>query len=365
MLETIREYAAERLQRGDDREDLPQRHADHYFALAERIAANESEALQPEGVRLLADEHDNLRTARAWFHDAHQADPELRLVCALAEFWFECGHLREGRSYIEAALENDAAQSPALRAEALIHASDFVRCQGAVRHARRFSEESLSLFRQLGDDAGVARALHELGEAAVDEEDYERAVDLYGEAITVSRRAGKDAAGSTANLGYVALLQGDNERAAALFEDALVLFRERRHTSGVCVSLGNLAEAELGLGRQEEARFHLAECLELGRDAQFLVVIAQCLETAAALLLEAGDAETAARLTGAEDALLKEINVSLHPAERRRSASLRADLRARLGTSAEELRDEGRQLTADDASALALEALSTTAQTRG
>jgi tetratricopeptide (TPR) repeat protein len=177
-------------------------------------------------------------------------------------------------------------------------------------------------------------------------------------------RAG-DAAGSTANLGYVALLQGDNERAAALFEDALVLFRERRHTSGVCVSLGNLAEAELGLGRQEEARFHLAECLELGRDAQFLVVIAQCLETAAALLLEAGDAETAARLTGAEDALLKEINVSLHPAERRRSASLRADLRARLGTSAEELRDEGRQLTADDASALALEALSTTAQTRG
>jgi ATP/maltotriose-dependent transcriptional regulator MalT len=161
------------------------------------------------------------------------------------------------------------------------------------------------------------------------------------------------------------LLQGEYDRAAALFEDALVRFRERRHTSGVCVSLGNLAEAKLGLGRQEEARLHLAECLELGRDAQFLVVIAQCLETVAALLLEAGDTETAARLTGAEDALLKEINVSLHPAERRRSANLRTDLRARLGTSAEELRDDGRQLTVDDACGLALEALSTNAETRG
>jgi hypothetical protein len=131
----------------------------------------------------------------------------------------------------------------------------------------------------------------------------------------------------------------------------------------VIVALGNLAEAELGLGQQEEARLHLAECLELAREAQFLEVIAQCLETAVALLLETGDAETAARLTGAEDALLERINLSLHPAERRRRARLRADLRALLGTSAEELRDEGRRLTVDDATMLALETLSTTAET--
>ena len=82
-------------------------------------------------------------------------------------------------------------------------------------------------------------------------------------------------------------------------------------------ALGNLAEAELGLGQLEEARLHLAECLELAREAQFLELIAGCLATAAALLLETGNAETAARLTGAEDALLEQINFSLHPAERR------------------------------------------------
>jgi predicted ATPase len=359
MLETIREYASERLQEDDDRARLQERHANHYLALAEGVTANESDPLQPAGVRLLANEHDNLRTAGAWLHDARQSDAELRLVCALAVFWNIRGHFREARSYTQAALENEATQSPVLRAKALAEASDFARAQGAVGQARRYSEESLSLFRQLHDDAGVGRALHELGEAALDEEDYDRAADLFEEAITVGRRAGKDAAGSIGNLGYAALLQGDYVRAAALSEEALALFRQRRHTSGVVVALGNLAEAELGLGQREEARLHLAECLELARETQFLELVASCLETAAALLLETGDAETAVRVTGAGDAVLEQINFSLHPAERRRRAHLRADLRAVLGARGEEVHAEGGRLTADDASTLALEALST------
>ena len=195
-------------------------------------------------------------------------------------------------------------------------------------------------------------------------EEYGRATELYEEAITVGREAGKDGAGSIGNLGFTALLQGDYGRAAALSEEALVLFRQRRHTSGVCVALGNLAEAKLGLGQQEEARLHLAECLELAREAQFLELIAACLATAAALLLETGNPETAARLSGAEDALLEQINFLLHPAERRRRARLRADLRALLGTSAEELRDDGRRLTVDDACTLAFEASSAAAETQ-
>jgi tetratricopeptide (TPR) repeat protein len=180
MLETIRDYATERLQEDDDRERLRQRHADHYLALAERVTANGSDALQPVGIRLLADEHDNLRSAGAWFHDARQSDPELRLVCALADFWNIRGHFREARAYIEAALENDALQSPVLRAKTLVEASDFARLGGrTVGQARRFCEESLALFRQLGDDTGVGRALHKLDEAALEEEDYDRAVDLF------------------------------------------------------------------------------------------------------------------------------------------------------------------------------------------
>jgi hypothetical protein len=91
-------------------------------------------------------------------------------------------------------------------------------------------------------------------------------------------------------------------------------------------------------------------------------VIASCLETAAALLLKTGDAETAARLTGAEDELLEQINLSLHPAERRRRTRLHRSTHT-SPTFAEELRAEGRRLAVDDATALALQALPTTADT--
>jgi predicted ATPase len=362
MLETIREYARERLQRDDDCERLPQRHADHYLALAASVAANELEALQPVGIRLLADEHDNMRAALGYLSDAG-APEELPLVRALAGFWTLCGHLREGAEHVAAALARHPESPLDLRMDVLFFAADFVRDLGDVDRATAYTIEALDLARGLDDAPRIARALHELGESAVAAEEYGRATELYEEAITVGRGAGKDGAGSIGNLGFTALLQGDYGRAAALSEEALVLFRQRRLTSGVCVALGNLAEAELGLGQQEEARLHLAECLELAREAQFLELIAGCLATAAALLLETGDAETAARLAGAEDALLEQINFSLHPAERRRRARLREDLRALLQTSAEELHDEGRRLTVDDASTLALEALSTPAET--
>jgi tetratricopeptide (TPR) repeat protein len=239
-----------------------------------------------------------------------------------------------------------------------------VRDLGDVDRATAYTVEALDLARGLDDAPRIARALHELGESAMFAEEYGRATELFEEAIVVGREAGKDAAGSIGNLGFTALLQGDYARAAALSEEAVVLFRQRRHTSGVCVALGNLAEGELGLGQREAAQLHLAEALEIAREGQFLELIAACLATAVAVLLETGNAEIAARLSGAEDALLERINFSLHPAERRRRARLREDLRTLLQTSAEELHDEGRRLTVDEASTLALEALSATAEDR-
>jgi tetratricopeptide (TPR) repeat protein len=357
MLETIREYARDRLRDADGVERLARRHAEHYLAVAEGVADDRLQPLQPSGIRVLDDELDNLRAARSWLHDAREADAELRLVSALAEFWDLRGHIREGHSAFTAALDGDAPQSPALRARALADASDFARPLGAVEQARRYAEESLALFRRLDDDRGIARALHELGEAAGDEEDYDRAVELFGEAIAAARRAGDDGAASTANLGYLAGLQGDYRRAASLSEEALTLFRQRGHTTGVLINLGNLSEAELGLGRLEDARRHLAECVELARETQFLGMIVQCLEVAAGLLLETGDAETAARLTGAVDALIDEMDLPSHPAERRRQERLRTDLRAALGPSADELRAEGAAMDAEAASRLVLDAL--------
>jgi len=352
MLETIREYASQLAERPKS-EPVRLKHAGYFLGLAEQFS---------EEYDVLEAEHGNMRAALGYLSDA-AAPEELALVRALAGFWTLRGHLREGAEHVAAALARHPESAPDLRMDVLFSAADFVRGLGDVDRATAYTIEALDLAREVDDAPRIARALHELGESAVAAEEYGRATELYEEAIAVGRGAGTDGAGSISNLGFTALLQGDYGRAAAMSEEALVLFRQRRHTSGACVALGNLAEAELGLGHHEEARLHLAECLELAREAQFLELIAACLATAAALLLETGNAETAAGLSGAEDALLERINFSLHPAERRRRARLRADLRALLGTSAEELRDDGRRLTVDDASTLALEALATTAET--
>jgi tetratricopeptide (TPR) repeat protein len=357
MLETIREYASERLAEAPDAEVLRDRHAHHYLALAERVAADNSLERRPAGLRQLDVEHDNLRTARSWLHHSGAAEAELRLLCALADFWTVRGLVREAYGAFGDALSRDTPGSPALRARTLANASDFARDAGKSDLASLYSEESLELFRKLGDQAGVARALHELGETSLHLEDYDHAVAQFEEAVAVGKAAGIDAASSIGNLGWAATLQGDYQRGADLAEEAIALVRQNGNMSHLAVGLENLAQAEIALGRTAQARLHLIECLELSRDAQYAEILVVCLNHVAALLLQAGDVETAARLVSGADALGEDLEAQPHPAERRRVEELRRAVRERAGQVANELEAQGRELTLDEATALALERL--------
>jgi tetratricopeptide (TPR) repeat protein len=306
-------------------------------------------------IRRLDDEHDNFWASLSWFVEGQDVDHALRLIAALADYWVVRGRLSEARSHVEAALAIDPEQSPALRVKVLAIASDVARGQGDVDRARAFCEESLVLARRLGDPRGVGRALHELGEAAMAQEDLEGAADFFEEAIAVGRSAGFNAAGSVGNLGYVALLQGDYVRALTLSREAMRLFQERGHTSGVAVALSNLADATLLLGDMEEARVRIRESLELARALGFKEVIASGLEASAALLADRHRLDLAARLIGASDAVRKDIDLSQTPAERRIRDTVDATVRASLGNDVvETLQDEGRKLGIDDAIALAM-----------
>jgi predicted ATPase/class 3 adenylate cyclase len=354
MLETIREFASERLDESGEVEELGRRYAEHYLLLAERAERGSSEETR---VRRLDYEQDNFRAALSWFTHAGRADEALRLVCALADSWNVRGQLVEARSHVEAALATDAEQSPALRARVLAIASDCARFQGDVDAATSFCEESLALSRQAGDSDGVGRALHELGEAAMAQERFDKAAEFFEEAIAVARAVGRDGAGSIGNLGYVALLQGDYGRAEMLSDQAIELFRERGHESGVLVGLSNSAQATLMLGRMDEARLRVRECLVRVGEAGFTELIAECLDMSGALLADR-DVGLAARLTGAADALREDINHAAFPAEWRLRHRMHATLRASLDDRAlEDHRREGRELDVEQAIALALRAL--------
>ena len=358
MLETIREFATEGLQASGQILALGQRHSQHYLSLAERAKRETSEATSAEPFQRLGDEHENLRLALSCFVGRQEADSALRLVCALADYWVVRGHLSEALAQVEDVLATPGEQSPALRAMALAIGSDFARDQGDIEGARAFCEESLSLSRELGDLEGVGRALHELGEAALAEEDFNRAVELFHEAVAAARAAGHNGAGSIGNIGYVALLRGDYEQAKELSEQATELFRERGHQSGIVVGLAMQADAALLLGRTKEARLLIRECLDLGGALGFKEVIASGLETSAALLAAGDQVEVAARLTGAADALREDINLSQMPAEQRLHHRMHATLRESLGEHAlEDLRQAGRRLSGEDAIAMALSAM--------
>jgi len=181
MLEPIRQYGRERLEESETAERLRERHAQYYLALAE-VADGEEADPRIKGVPPLAwfkqmgTDYANLRAALSWSLDEDAEDPDggreelgLRLAVALFSFWNTRDYLSEGRSYLERALSRRRSDSTTtrLRARAFSGASWLAIPQGDYGAAKVFTEEGLSLYRQLGDEEGIASALTDLGMAAL------------------------------------------------------------------------------------------------------------------------------------------------------------------------------------------------------
>jgi non-specific serine/threonine protein kinase len=296
FLETIHEYARERLEESGEAETLRKRHADYFVALAERAETDLFGAGPDYGGARLRIEHDNLRTALAWSLGGADAELGLRLVGALHNFWFYSGHFAEGWRWSERACESAGDAPPALRAKALNAAGMLAGCRGdleradllhrealalsrevgdRINHAWALAflaaelwcypdrydesialcEEGLALFRELDHRPGIARALNILGDLARLVGDYERAQELYEECLAIAREIGdrQREAYMHGCLGYVAQHQGDYERAEALTMEALAQLRELHLTYGIAPHLLALAGPVGAKGQAERA----------------------------------------------------------------------------------------------------------------
>src|SRR5260370_4745713 len=170
MLETIREYGLERLTVSGEAEATRQAHAVYYLALAEEASAELSGPRQAVWLERLEGEHDHVRAVVRWSLEpaedvAQRREVLLRLGGALAEFWHIHGHYSEGRNVLERALAGSEGAAAPVRAKALCAAAMLVTMQGDAERATILVEESLTLFRALGDSPGIARALYLLGHA--------------------------------------------------------------------------------------------------------------------------------------------------------------------------------------------------------
>jgi predicted ATPase/class 3 adenylate cyclase len=359
QLETIREYALERLAESGEAETLARRHAEYYVLTAERaeerILTGEEES---ELIGRLEAENDNLRAALAWCAAAGELELELRLASALSLFWVIRGHLTEGRRWLEEGLSRSGGAPQPLRAKTLAAAGGLAYRQGDYERSRTAWREALDLFRELDDVIGTARMVGELGNVAVAEGDYEQALALYGESGDAFREAGdrRRLANVIGNMGAVANIQRDYERGRELCEEALAIHRELGSNEDVALVLNNIGRVDLACGRYGDAAERFREGLEDARKIGYREVIAYCLEGLGEVAAELDDADRASRLIGASEGLFDEIGVPIQDNEGERYAHTVEALRSLLGESAfEAARAEGRAMPMEAAIAYALE----------
>ncbi len=263
MLETIREYGWECLRASGEAAALQQAHAAYYLAWAEEAEPHLRGAEQSRWLERLEREHENLWAALRWLESQGEYEQALRLGGALWWFWWVRGHAQAGRTFLERALASSDAVAPAVRARALNAAGALASQQGQFFHAERLCQESLALFRQLGDPQGIVSSLWVLEYVLTERGQFSQARAFAEEAIALARAADLlwNLADSLETLGRVAFNQGDYARARALAEESLALSRASGDTVGIGLRLRLLGLVCLFQGETETARAVLEECL--------------------------------------------------------------------------------------------------------
>jgi predicted ATPase len=222
LLDTLREYAWQRLREFEDEPRMRARHADHFLALVETATALLRGADSEEWCRRLDAEQDNLRAALGWARDHDRPELLIDLVRGLAVYWWTAFGVREAHEWCHAALDHGFMLAPEVRAELLGFAGHAANGIGLVEESNDLCRASLECSRDAGL-APVPMALQFLGITALESNHPEEAIAYCEEAVTVAREHGDpwDSAFALSELGLVCVLGGEPERGRILADEAL------------------------------------------------------------------------------------------------------------------------------------------------
>jgi predicted ATPase len=361
MLETIREYAVERLEASAEASMLHRRHAEHYLRLAEEVEPNLiGVGSHAEELDRLESEHANFRAAMDWLEASGESVTVLRLAAALWRFWDLRGHLVEGRRRLSGALDTDKRPTPA-RAKALSGAADMALTGGDVPTGRLRAEEALELHRKLRDDWGTAFSLLMFAYAIGQEGDWPRAQHMFGESVQRFRDFGDEyyALRAARAHAWAYYEGGDLESARELYEDILRRARATHHELIEAIALSGLAEIAADEGRVADAVPTLRESQRILRELNDLLLIAAGVARFASVLALAGRAATATQVLSSSTVLMEEIGAR-PPWFARISRKTLAVIHTQLDDAAfAKAWEQGLTMTADQAVALALDSLAT------
>jgi predicted ATPase/transcriptional regulator with XRE-family HTH domain len=292
LLETVREFARERLEAAGETAAVRQAHAAYYFGVvqAERLRLH-----GPGGAAALnafEAEHDNVRAALAWAIEQQEAALALRLAYTSWRFWWMRSHLDQGRLWLDRALAlpDPDGTVAAIRPLALVAAGYFARVQGDYAAALDAGEEALAMARAAGNTDGESAALHLLGLAAFDHGEWTQARAHMHAALAIDRELDyrHGVAFQLSNLGDVAFAQGDLAEAAALGEEALAIWRELGDDWSVAWALAPLGRVAQAQGESARAVTLLRQSLVSGARLGDKEITARSVSELAAIAGERG-----------------------------------------------------------------------------
>ncbi len=357
FLETIRQYAREKLVRSGEAEPLRRRHLDYFLAWAEKAAVELQGGAQVEWTNRLEAEHENLGAALQYALEANAVESGMRLAVALGRFWELRGYASEALRWLQEFLASPVPVPAALRARALyrmgylqFHLCDYANARVAYR-------ASLALQIEIGDKLGSAQTLGSLAGISWAEQNYRGARELLEQSLVVRREVGSKIGIASAlnNLGIVAAFEHDYAAARAYLDESLVINVELGNQWGSADALQNLAELDVLEQKTDDARDHLRRALELYRSLQGKPGIVRTLESLATVAIIEERARIAAQLFGAVEMLRENIHLPLMPSAVEEHARYVERVRAALGQPAFDAAwTEGRALSPDQAIELAL-----------
>ncbi|HMA36071.1 MAG TPA: tetratricopeptide repeat protein, partial [Chloroflexia bacterium] len=326
----------------------------YFLGLAEEAAPHLKQQDQVHWLARVDAENENIRAVFRWARergaagDGAAAEIGLRLAIALERFWEVRVYLREGLEQTAGVL---AIGQPggALRARALKVAAALADVCGDYARAHALLDESMQIWRELGDKKSLVETLHALGTVLYSQRDTEKARFYFEEALRIEQEVSNRKT-SLHSLGLMFYEQGDFAAAGALIEEALAIEREIGDTRRVALALANL-----GLVAYEQGDYALAlarqrESLAIRQALGAKLGIAWSLEGLAMLYLGLGRAEKAARLWGASQALREAIGAPVPPKEHTRYKREMDMVRTQLGDEAfDRVCAAGRAMTSDEA----------------
>jgi len=349
LLDTVRQYAQERLAESRDAAAAQDRHLRFFVELAETARPKLRGAEQAEWLARLDQERENLLAAHAACNLAGDgADTGLQLAYLLRPYWLNRGLLELGlRLTVEALERSGAAARNLARARGLFDAGQICVFMGRYAAAREYLDESLAIARELGDERSIAVTLQPIGMACLGLGDMANARRFLEEALALAEQRGeqREIAAAANQLAQLLRASGDLHRAEQLYQRVLEIGRALEDRETIAIGLLNMAMMMIGRGDAERARVMLLDVATIAGETGSIPAAQSLLEVCAGLAALRGEVERAARFYGAAEAQIANSGLQRDPSDEAFLSPLIGRARAALSAAAFSAREAaGRSL---------------------